>query len=108
MPAHGSRIRMEVGKACLGFLPGKNLLKSKGLLEKIKVKHSDFHCIHLSKKSARALKELITIIPDNQSGECTGKSYPADTGYFPKRACKHISHTAFRRRLTFFDKCRPL
>lgn len=34
LPAHGGRIRMEVGRACLGFLPGKNLFKSKSLLKK--------------------------------------------------------------------------
>lgn len=109
LPALGGRIRMEVGRPCLGFLPGKHLLKSKGLLEKKKkIKHSHFHCIHPSKKSARALKELITIMLDNQSRECTGKSYSANTGCFPKCARKHISHSPLTRRLTFFNKCRPL
>lgn len=48
LPARGGTIRMEVGRACLGFLPGKNLSKSKVLLKK--KRHSNFHCIHPSKK----------------------------------------------------------
>lgn len=48
LPAHGGTVRMEMGRACLGFLPDKNLPKSKVLLGK--KKHSDFHCVHPSKK----------------------------------------------------------
>lgn len=102
LPAHGGRIRMEVARACSRFLPGKNLLKARAYWKKNKNKAFCLYCIHPSKKNARVLEELITIMPDNQSRERTGKSYPANTGYFPKRAGKHNYHSPLTRRLSPF------
>lgn len=48
---------------------------------------------------------------DNQSRECSGKSYPEYTGYFSKHACKHISHsplTTTHSPFLFFHRCRLL